>query len=383
VCAIYFAYFAYVGTHSPFLSLYFSAIGLSVAQIGLIMSLAPATRLIGPPFWGWVADRTQARLTVMRGCALLAIVALVGLAFAGSHFYAVAAFATLMFFANAGKVPITEAIALGVSGGDAARYSRLRAWGSIGFIVAVLGMAPVLESLGMQTLPAWLAAMMGGLIVATWIMPAGPVTPTEPASSQASAPVWHALKDPVLLAFFVSLFLMVYAHASYYAFFSLFLERHGYGKPAIGAFWAIAVVAEIVVFYASRPLFDRFSALALLAFSMLVAAVRFAWVGLSEGGLVAIVLTQTLHAVTFGVHHGAAQVLMHRWFEPARQARAQGLYSMIAYGLGGTLGGLGASALWVGWAPGAAFLGAGVAAFFGALAAFACGHWDASRRSRL
>ncbi len=372
MCACFFTYFLYVGTHSPYLSLYLSDQGLSVAQIGLILSLAPATRLVGPMFWGGLADRTGARVLIMRVCALIALFALAALVWAGGAFVWVAVFATILFLANSGTVPINEAIALEASGGVAARYARMRLWGSIGFIVAVLGMAPVLESLGTASLPWWLAAMMIALLGATWLIPAAEAVRPGAGGARGQGSVWLSLRDPKLLAFFASLFLMIYAHGAFYAFFSLFLEHHGYGKPAIGMLWAVGVIAEIGIFYFARPLFERFSPLSLLGFSMVVAVLRFALVGWSDGSLAVIAVTQVLHAVTFGVHHGATQALLQRWFDPSRQASAQGLFSTIAYGMGGTLGGLGASALWVSWAPEAAFFGAAVAAGFGVLAVWAC-----------
>lgn len=356
---------------------------MSVAQIGLIMSIAPATRLVGPLFWGGLADRTGARLAVMRGCALLAIAALVAMALAQGSFIWVALFATLMFFANAGQVPIGEAFALQAAAGQPGPYARMRVWGSIGFIAGVLAMAPVLESLGTLTLPWCLAAMMGALIASSWWIPPTSGPGTGAAKRASAGPVWAHLREPALAAFFVSAFLMIYAHAAFYAFFSLFLERHGYSKLAIGALWATGVVAEIGIFFMARPLFERFSALSLLVFSMVVAALRFVLVGLSEGMLGLVAFTQLLHAVTFGLHHSAVQSLLQRWFEPDRQASAQGLYSTIAYGLGGTLGGLGASALWVNVSPEAAFLGAGLAAALGCVAAILCARWADGRRARL
>jgi PPP family 3-phenylpropionic acid transporter len=43
--------------------------------------------------------------------------------------------------------------------------------------------------------------------------------------------------------------LMVAAHTSLYAFYSLYLEQAGYSKPVIGAMWSLGVLAEVVFFY--------------------------------------------------------------------------------------------------------------------------------------
>jgi PPP family 3-phenylpropionic acid transporter len=60
--------------------------------------------------------------------------------------------------------------------------------------------------------------------------------------------------------------------------------------------------------------------------------------------------------------------VLHRWFEPAQQARAQAAFIVVAYGFGGALGGLAAGALWERVSPPAAFWGASAAGLAGWLA---------------
>mgnify|MGYP001369126805 CR=1 FL=1 len=62
----------------------------------------------------------------------------------------------------------------------------------------------------------------------------------------------------------------------------------------------------------------------------------------------------------------ATVATLQHWFEPAQQARAQALYVMVGYGLGGALGTLAASWVWTAVAPSAAFLVSAVAAALGA-----------------
>ena len=139
--------------------------------------------------------------------------------------------------------------------------------------------------------------------------------------------------------------------------------------------WALGVVAEIAMFYLQRPLFQRFGAMSLVGACMALGVLRFALIGISEGSLGLIVLSQLLHALTFGTHHTAIQVLLQTWFDPGQQARAQALYATIGYGFGGTAGGLAASWLWVHVSPAAAFHGAAIMTLAGWLA------WWIGRRS--
>lgn len=368
VRTLFFSYFLYVGVQSPYLSLYLYEIGLGVAQIGLVLSLAPASRIVGPLAWGWLADRSQSRNLVLRACAALSMIAILAMWGSGASLGWLLVACAVLFFATSGQMPIAEAVALEVSRQDAGRYSRIRVWGSIGFILGVVGTGPLLDWTGVGRLPVWLLLMMGAVLACTWILPETPPR----AKGPRPAPLWKALRDPAKAAFFASAFLMLYAHSVFYTFFSLYLEECGYGKTAIGLLWSVGVVAEILMFYGQRPLFSRFSAMGLLGFSVAVAAIRFALVGASDGVLWLIVLTQISHAVTFGVHHTASQALLAKWFGPERQASAQALYITVGYGIGGTIGGLGASWLWVTISPAAAFYGAALVSAAGCVAVWIC-----------
>jgi PPP family 3-phenylpropionic acid transporter len=364
VRALFFAYFAFVGIFSPYLSLWFDARGLTITEIAVLMSLPQVLRIVAPPFWGWMADRGGRRITMLRASAIASLALLLVFPLVEG----VVAFALLMlllFFMTAAQMPIGETLALDLARGDAGRYGRMRMWGSVGFIVTVLGGGPLLDRFGLAALPWLMAGAMGLLVAVTLRLPEQP--PVRKAAAGA-IPLGQRLREPAVLAFLASAFLMIFAHAALYAFFSLFLERHGYSKTAIGAIWGIGVVAEIALFMVQRRFFERQSAMRLLAFSFLVCGLRFALIGASDGALWVLVWAQLMHAVTFGLHHSASMAVLHRWFEPAQQARAQAAFIVVSYGLGGSAGGLAAGALWQGLSPQAAFYGAGLAGLAGGAA---------------
>ncbi|MCO5121139.1 MAG: MFS transporter [Burkholderiaceae bacterium] len=367
--ALYFCYFGYVGTLSPYLSLYFEAGGYSVAQIGLLLAVPQALRIFAPPVWGLLADRggRAGRLLVTGALLTTLFVALLPWATAQGQATTLALLA-LLFFASAGIGPIAESSALALAGGDAGRYGAMRLWGSVGFVVTVVLVGPALDLTGVRALPWFLAAIAAGIALVGLRL----ATPAGPPRTVPAVRLRARLRERPVAAFFAANFLMLFAHAALYVLFSLYLQRHGYSRSAIGLFWAVSVIAEIALFRWQAVLFDRFSAAGLFAFSIGVAALRFAIVGVSSGGLVLLLLTQLLHAITFGLHHSASMALLHRWFEPAQQARAQALFVTIGYGCGGTLGGLAMSSVWENVSPEAAFTGASLAAAAGCLIALAC-----------
>jgi len=363
VRALYAAYFAFVGLFSPYLSLWFDSRGLSIGEIAVLLSLPQVLRIVAPPFWGWLADRGGHRVALLRISAVAALLVLLLFPLA-TRPVEYALVMLVLCFLTAAQMPIGEAIALDLARGDAGRYGRMRLWGSVGFIATVLAGGPLLEALGLAALPWLLAVAMAVLVGVTFTVP----EPAAPPARAGAVPIAKRLREPAVLAFLVSAFMMIFAHAALYAFFSLFLERQGWGTTAIGAIWGIGVVAEILLFMLQRRLFERASAMRLLAASFVVCGVRFAMIGASEGALWVLVWAQLMHAVTFGLHHSASMAVLHRWFEPAQQARAQAAFIVVAYGLGGTFGGLAAGWLWTEVSPAATFYGAAAAGFAGVLA---------------
>ena len=56
ISAFFFFYFAFVGLFSPYLSLWLNFRGFTPSEIGILMSPMQWSRIIGPGFWGALAD---------------------------------------------------------------------------------------------------------------------------------------------------------------------------------------------------------------------------------------------------------------------------------------------------------------------------------------
>ncbi len=340
--AIYFSYFAFIGGFTPFLSLWLADAGWSIATVGVLVSINSMMRIVGPGFWGYWARRLGAQVVLIRGGVVVALVCILVLPWVSQQLVLLALVFVVLYFVTAAVMPLTESLALSATQGESGSYGRLRLWGSVGFLAAVLGVGPLLDVWGIRALP-WLAAGLAlSIVVSAWWLREAPLPP----ALITAVSLRERLKEPAIRGFFISAGLMIFAHAGFYTFFSLYLEGHGYSKSMIGMIWALGVVVEVALFRWQKPLFDRFAARSLLLFSILVAVLRFFAIGISEGALWIILLTQLTHAITFGVHHSATMHFLHQWFDARQQPAAQGLFVTVTYGIGGTMGGLGAGWLW-------------------------------------
>lgn len=337
----YFFYFAFVGAFSPYWGLYLQSLHFSAWQIGVLMSLTQVMRIFAPNVWGWVADRSGKCAAIVRLAALISAASFAGV-FAGQSFaWLFVALAIMSFFWSA-SLPLVEATTLSLLGSQAGRYSRIRVWGSVGFVVATVVIGHLLERFGVAYLPSSVMLLVVGIAVYAWFIPEAPVA----KHAVDGGSLWDILRQPAVVALFLSCFFMALTHGPYYTFYSINLAEHGYSESAIGYLWSIGVLAEIGAFLLMPRLVDWLGLRRLFLLGLLLAVLRFLMIAWLAQSTLAMALAQILHATTFGTHHAASIALIHRFFQGKHQARGQALYISASFGLGGTLGGLATGALW-------------------------------------
>lgn len=343
----YFFYFAYVGAFSPYFGLYLQSLGFAAWDIAVLMSQVQLMRLIAPNFWSWLVDRPSAsprsRLLAVRATSLLALATFVALFFAQGFVQHLLVMATLAFFWSA-SMPLIEAITLDHLRDQPSRYSRVRLWGSVGFVVAVLGIGALLDHWPLSSLLPIALGILLAVLLCTLSVPEAPVV--LHAAGQRMVDILRQTRVRVVL---LAAFFMSAAHGAYYVFYSIYLSDHGYSKSLVGGLWSLGVVAEIGVFVFMPGLLRRFGLRTLLLASLLTAVGRFLLIGAAVDMLWLMVFAQLLHALTFGVHHAVSVAAIHRWFPGRYQARGHALYSSLSFGAGGLFGGIVSGWTWEPW----------------------------------
>lgn len=360
LCLLYFCYFAALGGMIPYISLYLDGIGFGAREIGIVLALQVTGRIVAPIGLAWVSDRSGRRMTSVRLAALGCCASFAGLWF-GTGFAWVVLVLTAWAFCFSAMLPQFEATALNHLG--ASRYGAVRVWGSLGFIVAVVGIGPLLDRYG----TAALLPLLSGVLVAGFVGSLLVPEKAHPEPGAGGGGLWAALRRPAVVALLVVGLLAQFAHGPYYSFFSLYLELHGYSRAATGQLWALGVAAEVVVFMAMGRLLARFGAHTLLAWSLALSLLRWVLIAAFADKLAALAFAQTLHFASFGIFHAVAIGLVHRHFPGRLQGRGQALFSSLTFGAGSALGSLAAGFLWDGVAPTAIW----VASAGGAAAALA------------
>jgi PPP family 3-phenylpropionic acid transporter len=352
----YFFYFAFIGVFSPYFTLYLQGLSLNAADIALLMSQMQLMRLLAPTFWGWLADKRGRRVDIIRLSALCACVGFTGF-FLTDNFIQMFIPMTLMAFFWSASLPLVESLTFAHLGAQHQRYSQIRVWGSVGFIVAVLLGGALLDTLPISDVPAMVFVVLIGILIMAFKVPEGlhlPRTGAAEAADEALASLGSVMRERRVWMLLLACFLMSSAHGVYYVFYSIHLDAMGYSKGMIGLLWSLGVLVEIALFIVMAPLMKRYSLRALLLATYAVAVLRFLMIGWGGESLILLLIAQTMHGVTFGVHHAAAIAAVNEWFPRHIHARGQALYSSLSFGGGGLFGGIVSGLVWdplgAGWA---------------------------------
>lgn len=338
----YFFYFAFVGAMAPYWALYLHSLEFNAFQIGILMAPLHVMRMFAPNIWGHIADRTGKRVAIVQFAALVSLVSFVGV-FLGTGFWWMLAVMSFISFFWSASLPLVEATTLSHLKDRSDRYGLIRLWGSIGFIIVVVGLGALLDHAPVRTLLWVILGLLVGIVLFARFIPEAELASLE---TEPHVSLREVVMRPPVLALLVAAMFMAAAHGPYYTFFTIHMVDSGYSNTAAGWMWALGVICEVGIFLVMPRILRRVPVETVLLVTLLAAVLRFLLIGWWVDSLAVLLFSQLLHALTFAAYHAAAITLIHRHFKGRNQARGQALYNSLAFGVGGTVGTLYSGAAW-------------------------------------
>lgn len=336
--SFYFSYYFFVGLFVPYWGIYLTSLSFSALQIGALFSLFQISRIFAPNFLGWIADRSGEYIKWIKISSFFGFILFIGIFWANS-FLSIFLIMMAMSIFTSSTLPLAESLTLAHLKANKAdsKYSHIRLWGSIGFIVAAILLGIMIDSIGEKSLIYALLLTQLVIFLLAFILPTKKVIflPKKKRS------IWPILKKREVVVLLLSCALMVSSHGLLYNFYSIFLEQQGYSGTTIGLLWAVGVIFEIIIFLLMPRILNKFTLKAVLLISLGFAVIRFFLIGAYVDSMILLFIAQVMHAATFGSFHVASIQLIAHFFYNEHQARGQSLYNSITYGVGGAIGGLG------------------------------------------
>ncbi len=306
----FFALFFLVGVYMPFFPVWLATRGLSSTEIGVLLALPMAMRIVSTPFVGAFADRMAEPRSALLLFAVMAALLFAGIGFS-DDFIVIAVMLALTAVFWMPLTPLSDAFALSIARRDGRDYGRMRLWGSLAFILANLGAGWLVGRYSGGVVHQILIFGFALIVTASYLLPHSVArTQVSPAEEKADR---KSLRRPVFLAVVFLASLIQASHALVYGFGSLYWRSLGFTGTEIGALWAIGVIAEILLFSISGRVVARLGPLRLIAVAATAAIVRWALFP-SLLHFHEFLAVQVLHGLTFGaahlglVHHVAQSV---------------------------------------------------------------------------
>jgi PPP family 3-phenylpropionic acid transporter len=338
----YLFYFGQFGVLMPYLGVFLDGRGFSSNEIGELFALITVARIAGPNLWALLVDKSGRALNVLQLGALLTFGTFCLVLLVDGFWALTLSLALMMMFWTA-ILPQIEGLTLHCVRGNASRYGRIRLWGSIGYILLTIFTGKMIDVFSSDA-PIYVGAIvLFGLFAVTLLLK----EPTsEKNTDQHQTSIWHKINTPVFYAFLLSAALLQLSFGAYYGFFALYVLDLGYSGQATGWLVALGVLAEVVIFLQAGKLITAFGVKWILVISILLTALRWYLLAVSANYPAILVLSQVLHAFSFGMTHAASMHFIHHYFGNKLQSQGQAIYLSVGFGVGGAIGGYGAGYFW-------------------------------------
>jgi MFS transporter, PPP family, 3-phenylpropionic acid transporter len=334
---LYAAMYAAFGVASPFLPAFVSARGLAPDELGVVLGIGTAMRLITAPLAGRIGDLIQALRVVLVVC--IALAASVTLGYLGAHGFWILLGINLLHAASLAPTTIlADALALGSasaalsSGRRGFEYGWVRGTGSAAFIVGILLSGQVVSALGLDFIIYLQALLLGAAALAAMLVPELIHARTTAAMRSPAGGVLILLRLPLFRNLVLVAALILGSHAMHDTFAVIRWSTAGISPSTASWLWSESVAAEVLVFFVLGPaLVTRLTPAGAAAIAALAGMLRWA-VMAQTTDVIALALVQPLHGITFALLHLACMRLLAQTVPQGLEGTAQAIYGTVGIG---------------------------------------------------
>ncbi|OKP80679.1 MFS transporter [Paenibacillus helianthi] len=325
--------------------LFYTHLGFSSPQIGILYSIGPLISILSNLFWSMMSDRLG---TIKKILAILLAGQLVTalLLARTTDFGAVMFILSLFYFFYYPLFPLADTMAIKIAQRHGRNFITIRVFGSLGYSFFALTIGYVLRALGSSSSIAVCIVIVVIALLITFGLK--DVKRTEEnnkamiAGSEEEPLKRGGLKQILLqkevLWFFGSVFVLAIGYRMNEAFLTLSLKAMNAGDEIIGWSLLASALSEIPVFFVLSKYGDKFKELPLLAFASLMFAARFLFMSLANepGTVIAI---QAMHSISFGIYYVTAVRYITRIIPDHLRATGMAIFTVVWSSAAGLLSG--------------------------------------------
>ena len=251
---VYGFQFVAIGAWTAYAVVYFEAMGIDIALIGVLAAVPAVVAILASPAWGLVADRMGDMRVPYLVAALWAALAAVGLATApGMPWLAVAVL--MLSLGAAGLTPLIDARTIQRLWPRRERFGQARVAGSIAFMAGTIGTGILVAASDLRVMfMVYAVAMTAAGIAAVALL--GRPRGARKVGGVGPRAATGLLRLPGLALFFAGSCVMWTAAVGSMTLFSLRIIELGGDTRLVGIGWATSALFEVPMMI----LFARFAA---------------------------------------------------------------------------------------------------------------------------
>ena len=339
------AYYVTNCMYQSYMSLYYTGIAFTSAQIGAINAGVALMSMAFQPVWGTLGDRTKNRGLLIAALAVASAASVFAFRWF-SGFVPLLLLACLFSCFYTSLQPMGDSIILKELDRRGLPFGPFRLAGGLAFALAGVIFGRLLDAPGRALLvPAYTAALCLVTAVSTLSLPKTAGGQSSGGRKMRFSELFRHRELMALLAFMAPVQITM---GYFYTFFSPhFVSLEGGTAARLGLCYFISACSEVPFLLLSDRLFDRYGALRLMRLSALTLALRWLMLGLSANVYVAMA-SQVLHGWGFIVMTVCMAKYISRSVPEELQASGQMLLAIVSFGIARAFGNL-AGGFLAGW----------------------------------
>ena len=306
---------------------------LSVPEAGFIMSVGMIVRAMSTLFIYPVSTKLYSMSKVMQMFGIMSLVAM--LFYLPFDSYVMLLIVTILFSAIYPNIlPAMESSASILIATDKIHYGKARSYGSLGYTVALVVVGAVTQNFGINSV-LWVMIVGLAIIIISQSLLVPEALKVKPKKINAGEQQYSykdLLKEKGFLVVLFIAILLQGAHAAYYNFGYVFLDDLNVAGFSIGLILNVAVIIEILIFANADRVFSKMNVSTMYLIAGTGSTLRWLMILLFPSVTVFIV-SQLLHAVSFGIAHYAFIQYISNKLRPGLIPMAQAVYAAFGMSL--------------------------------------------------
>ena len=326
----YFTFFTTSGAATVYGGIWFQEKGLDATQIGIINALPVFIMLVLNIVVGRIADRASDWRQVIVIGALLGGIIPVGLFFT-YEFWGILLVWTLGAIPLSAVGPVADAATMRMTRRNGTDYGAIRAWGTVGYMIAIYLTGQIVTSLGGGAfLPFFVGlALLRGL--ASLGLPNFRAPKDKQTLAAKGASRLGEVMKPWFLLPLVGWSMVFATHLILNGFQALLWKEQGISDLIIALLIALGAASEAGMMFVFKRFNARVPARLLILASAIVSVVRWIAMGFSPD-VVWLVPLQLLHSVTFALGFMGCVHFIANWTSEDIAAEAQSFFQVLQQG---------------------------------------------------